>query len=201
MSYNMTTVLCYLYFLTQHLNDKYAGCMLGSFMKQKKFVTKVIMSLKKRQVTAEYVPAFKRESTIIRERIERIKGLAFDNLKLTPYYPFFEKYGGDGLHDSIAIYNKDDRMAFEQSLLEECLKWTDEHPEEVAAHMESVKDEIARLERHKAKVAAREKAEKEALAKKEAEEKALEKEILKNREEHQRRKRKLNKELVDRYCV
>lgn len=66
-----SAIMCYLYFLANHINDRYASSMLNSFIRQKKFVKRVKLTLKEKEVTSKYVPSFEREIKQIRGRIER----------------------------------------------------------------------------------------------------------------------------------
>lgn len=191
----LSETLCYLYFLSVHLNNKYAKYMLGSGMKQKKFVVLVRIKLKERQVPTAYVDAFERDVKTIRDRINRIQALAFDNLRLTKYYPFFSQTGFHDLYNSVTVYNKDDRMAAEKALAQKCFEWTEAHSDEVDAYMESIKDELEALKAHEDKIKTQQKAEKEAARKEEAEKKAFEKECQKNREERMKRERRIQKEI------
>lgn len=189
----MSAIMCYLYFLAANINDRYSNSMLGSFRRQKRFVIKVKMTLKEKQVTSKYVPGFERELRQIRERIERCKRLAFDNLRLTPYYPFFEQHGYEEIYKRVNIYCKDERCEAEKVLAEQCFAWTEAHPDEVQAHMASVQEEIRIKEAHRAKVVADIKAEKEKAKKEEAERKAMEKERIANNKKHMAEYRKLER--------
>ena len=194
----MSAIMCYLYFLANHINNRYASSMLSSFIRQKNFVKRVKLTLKEKEVTSKYVPGFERDIKKIRGRIERCKILAFDNLRLTPYYPFFEQYGCEEVYKLVSIYNKDERCEAQKVLADKCFAWTEAHPDEVQAHMTSVQEEIRIKEAHRAKVVADTKAEKEKAKKEEAERKAMEKERIANHNKHMAEYRKLE-ESFNRY--
>lgn len=189
----MSAIMCYLYFLAKHVNDGYSNSMLCSFRRHKKFVVRVVFTLKEKEVTSKYVPGFEREIKQIRERIERCKILAFDNLRLTPYYPFFEQYGYEEVYKLVTIYNKDERCEAQKVLADKCFAWTEAHSDEVQAHMASVQEEIRIKEAHRAKVISDIKAEKEKAKKEEAERKAMEKERIANHNKHIAEYRKLER--------
>lgn len=44
----MSAIMCYLYFLANHINNRYASSILKSFIRQKKFVKRVKLTLKEK---------------------------------------------------------------------------------------------------------------------------------------------------------
>jgi len=180
----ISKLLCYLYFLSRYVKNYYAQSMFGSFMKQKEFFIIVKGAVKRRQITSEYVHAFELDCKKMRERLTRNRKLAYENLRLTKYWPFFELRGPEHLFDSIVIFNKEERVKAEQELFDECLKWTDEHPDEVAAHMTAVQEELDTLKRHKEQEIAKSKAEREHRKAEEKKRKDFEKERAANLHKH-----------------
>lgn len=181
------------YFLTTRLEIEYARTMMMSAIKQRKFIYRILVDLKKYRVDPEYDRAFELDIKGLQRRCEYVFKICKEDLRLTEYYPYFETVGFERLLDVKLEYNENKESELDV-ILPDLNEWEADHQAEIAAHMETVREEIEIRDRHKAKVAAKEKAEKEAAkAKKKAERDEI-KEIKKNAEAYRKQQRKLDKE-------
>lgn len=192
-----------LYFLLNRLNVSYVITMLYSGIKQRKYVVSVIVALKQYKVEKKHEAIFNRDIDRLYKRIEHINRIIKEDIRLTEYGAFFEAVGYDLLTvEKLPTIAEIEEVGRGKTILDyleqETTKWNAEHPNEVKAHLESIKPELDALARHKEEVKAKEKAER--LAKRE-EKKALTREvneIKKNKRAYEARQRRINREL-DRY--
>lgn len=181
------------FFLATRLGIEDARTMMWSAVKQRKLIHSVSQSLRRYRVDPEYDRAFELDIKGFQRRCKHVFMICKEDLRLTEHYPYFEAVGFDRLLD-IKLEYGDKNVSELDILLPDIGIWESDHQEEIAAHMESVREEIEIRNRHKAEVAAKEKAEKEAAKAKRKAERDEIKEIRKNAEAYRKRQRKLDKE-------
>ena len=91
-----------LYFLTKYLPSEDGGnfwTMFNSCIKQRNFIRRVQVDLKKFSVNDDYLPVFNGELKKIRNRCDYVKLIVKENLKLTEYWPYFNAMGFEKLEN------------------------------------------------------------------------------------------------------
>lgn len=136
--------------------------MFQSAEKQKKFCRAVIKDLKEYGVSKMWAPIFKRDTEYLEERVQYVFKIIVHNVKLTEMYPYFDKIGFERLID-FSVKLPEEREEMCSQLLRDIKEYNDSHPEEVQAHMESVRDELEAWSRHRQKISENAKAEKQAI--------------------------------------
>ena len=186
------------YFLVTRLNVLDARQMMVSARKQRNLIYAVMMDLKIYRVEPEWFKVFEYDIKCFQRRCEHVFRICKDDLRLTEHYPYFEAVGFDMLLDIPLVYSETNETTLDK-ILPGLEMWEADHKNDIAAHMESVREEIEIRDKHRAEVIAKAKAEKEAakLAKKAANDEV--KEIKKNREKHQKKERKLEREFARYY--
>ena len=183
-----------LYFLLVHLGVVDVRSMLRSSRKQKDLVSCVIHDLKEFELSSDYVEIFNKNIEQLYDRVKWVYKIAKENVRLTEYHPYFEKYGYEKLVD-LAFLLYDNENTIEETFKDEILAYNEKHVDEIAAYMESIQPEIERRDKHRRKIEESRKAEKEeAKAIRKA---ALmeEKEMLKNKKAYEQKQRRYEKEL------
>lgn len=156
-----------LFFLKAKLNIEYVRSMLSSAAKQGKYITAVIIGLKVYKVEKKHEPIFKRDIEALYKRLDHIKLIIKEDVRLTEYGAYFEAVGYDILTvDKLPTAEEVEQIGKGNTILDylesEANKWNEEHPNEVKAHLESIKPELEALAKHKEEVKAKERAEKQA---------------------------------------
>lgn len=186
------TTMCY--FLLTKLGIENARTMMCSGVAQVKFMQKVIVELNTWKV-GKWKKAFDRDIAGIERRVQFVRKICMENIRLTEYYPFFITKGVEVLSDFDTAFTEEKSTPLD-GLIAQINEWSAEHPEEIRRHMEKVKPEIELLQSRREAEKAAKKAEKNAqkAAKKQARE--MEKQLEKERKEEKRRKEKWEKEML-----
>lgn len=182
-----------LWFFLVRLNLKEFQTLFYSCKKQRLLVYAVMIDLKKFGVTSKYVAMFKRDFASIRRRVDYVYKMVIENLRMTEYYPYFQSVGFDVLKDYAFDHTIENTKEEEARLLADIDKWNSEHQEEIAAYMESIKEEKENMERHRAKIKEDEKREKEEAKRAKAEIIAFEKESARIRKQQRNKYKKLER--------
>lgn len=182
------------YFLVTRLGVEDARTMMSSAKKQKELILAVMTDLKKYFVTKDYEPVFEKNLQSFRKRCDYVYAICKADLQLTEHWPYFSEVGFEKLLDfETRMAGKDESVL--DILIPEMEAWEAAHPDEIAAHMESIRPELEARDRHKAEVRAKEKAEKEAKRTAKRAENAEIREMKQNAKKEEQRRRKLDKEL------
>ena len=180
------------YFLIREKNMAVLYSMFQSGRKQRKLCKKLLIELEKYQIEDKWLRVFKSDTTMMRHRIEHVRKIIMENIRLTDTYPFFNEVGFERLLEFADNHPIKEEETGER-LKEEIETWNAEHQEEIQAYMESIAEEKAIHDAYVAKVEADRKDEKEAKrAAKKAERDEI-KEIKKNNEAYQKEKRRIDR--------
>lgn len=181
-----------LHFLLVEMGMNGVRPMLYSGLKQRRLLRKAIVELSQFQIEKEWEKTFKRDIAKLRQRIEHVRRIITENVRLTELYPFFNSVG----FERFVEYAMDKPIEDEEAtakLKSELEKYNATHQEEIKAHMESISEEKAIHEAHLAKVETEKKAEKEARKAAEKAKRDEIKEIKKNNEAHLKEKHRIDR--------
>lgn len=182
-----------LWFLMVRLNVVEVRALFYSCKKQKELVYAVRAQLKEFGVTSKYIKMFKRELTSIRRRVDYVYQIVIENLRMTEYYPYFQSVGFEVLKDFTYNHSFENGTELEDELIADIAKWNSEHQEEIAAYMDSIKEEKENMERLRAKNKEDKKREKEEAKRAKAEIIAFEKESARIRKQQRNEYKKLER--------
>ena len=167
--------------------------MMWSARKQRKLISVVSKDLKTYRVEPDWYKVFELDIIGFQRRCEHVFKICKEDLRLTEHYPYFEAVGFEKLLDIPLVFKDTDETPLDE-ILPDLELWEENHKTEIAAHMESVREELEIRDKHRAEVKAKDKAKKEARkAAKKAERDEI-KEIKKNAEAYKKKQRKLDKE-------
>ena len=182
-----------LWFVMVKLGIEDVRAMFVSCSKQRELIWLVIKDLKEHGVISKYEKMFKRELASIRRRCEYVYKITLENIRMTEYYPYFKTVGLDYLNNYVQDFTKDNTEEAEEKLLADITKWNSEHTDEIAAYMESIKEEKEAMERHREKIKADKKREKEEAKRARAEIREFEKESAKIRKKRELEEKKIER--------
>lgn len=179
-----------LYFSLATLEVQESRRLLKGVSGQKALLRMVEAELKEYRLENKWISMFDREIENIRKRVEFVRKICKENIRLSKYHPFFEEFG----YDTLLMFTRDERLYEEQTVLAESIqKWEVDNQEKIDAHLKSIEKELeirdsnrrlvrAALDREKAEVKAAKKAEDDEI-----------KEMNKNAKEYAKRQRKIEK--------
>lgn len=189
-------------FLVLKMKIPYVHYMWNSVVKQRHFVHLVIQDLKKYQVEPVYEAMFHRDVTLLHNRIEHIDRIVKEDIKLTEYQPFFEYAFDWSVFDEVhvptsieEVKENDDKGWYTSIdyLCDLANEWNEKHPEVVAKHMESIREELETIDAAKAIRKEKDNAEKQALKEKRKAENAEIRQRKKYEEKRRSRKRRIDR--------
>ena len=166
-------------------NYDLANCriMMSSTAKERKLFYAVRCSLKEYEVTPEWVKPIRYNIKKIQERIEHVKLITKENLKLTDLYPYFEAHGFDILTDFETKFSSTSETPLD-ILISMIDEWNTKHQDEITRHMEMIKGEKAAYEHRLERKRQMEEKQKRIVREMAQEDKAIER--LAKKEKHKR---------------
>lgn len=180
------------YFLLTRCHVTGVRQMLNSSIKQRRFVKKVIVDLKKYGVTHEYEKAFERDIRKLKNRIEYVYPIIRENVRLTEFYPYFDEVGFERLLDYTMLVSVTDDEE-ERRLYENAVEWNNRHRKEVDEYIERIRPEVERIEERKKRLKEEAMAEREMKKRAKKAENDEVREIKNNEKRYKQRVRKIEK--------
>ena len=184
-------VICYL--LMTELDMQDTRTLFYSADKQRKLIGAIRDHLHKYRVNAKYDPIFKRDMASMRRRADYAFKMVCENVRMTEYYPFFQNVGFKNLIEQTHLYCTGEKEGL-RLLIKEAKEHIESHPDEIAEHTESIKDEKEAMERHRAKIEEDKRLEKAAARAERDRQRAFDKETKRIRKEQQREERKIERQ-------
>lgn len=181
-----------LYFTLTELGVEGVRQMLRSGTKQRNFLHRVSMTLKDYGLTADYCKGAAADIRQWHERVDWVRAVIKENLRLTEYYPFFADVGFDRLYDfGCPSMEMDDLLAKIKTEFEE---WRIPNEAVIETHLRTVAGEKQRIEERRQRMIEEAKLEKELARQKKREENAEIKEIKKNEKAYKAKQRRIERE-------
>ena len=196
------------YFLLKNFSDDKEAesnyrTMMYSAKNQRAFIGRVIIDLQKYKVCSpdyDYKNAFEKDIKSIENRCDYVLIICKENLRLSPYYPYFKAHSFNLLYEfTNESYESNDE--YRQTLIRDIEEWNAQHKSVVDSWMKKVEKEKAMSNAYHEAVREKAKAEKEAQRAEEKAKREMEKEILKNKHAEEVRKRKIERSFNHLYKV
>ena len=171
--------------------------MMRSAAKQRKYFKRLIAQLKDFKVDKKYEKGIDRDIRILEERSHWLFLIVQENIRLTEYYPYFQKYGFDILLDFQTGFDNDPHEQL-QVLFEQIKDWNDNHRKKIDAYSKKIEKEKAEIQKYHDEIYAKIQKEKEDAKTKRKEENNLIKEMKKNEKAYRLEQRKIEESLFGR---
>lgn len=194
----------FLCILCQSKDDEYLNSQLSNFRtmmysasKQRKYFIKVLGQLRQYKVEEKYEKGFEHDIRGLEDRSNWLFLIVQENLRLTEYYPYFQKHGFDELLEFQNTYDADPSDDL-YALFEKINEWNESHKKQVEAYSKKIKKEKEIIQKHRNEVYEKAQKEKEEAKQRKKEENEMIKEMKKNDKAYKSRQKQMEVSLFGR---